>query len=276
MKMKSIIKCLVVGFLLAVVVIDFSGCSSNDEPAPVDCNLSDLTLTVSSQTNPTSCLAADGKISVTATGGSSPYQYAINSGSFGNASEFTGLGGGIFVVRVKDANGCTREQSATLIIPGSTLAVTVTNTADTQCLTDNGVLSIAATGGQPPYQYRLANGAFTDTHEFTALKNGSHTVAVRDATGCTVSITTSVARGDTGTSYSSQVNPIITAKCATSSCHGGAQSPNWTVLANVQSNATNIKSRITAGSMPPSGNPGLTEQEKALIICWIDDGAKNN
>lgn len=276
MKLNSIVKGVVVAALLAVVIIDFSGCSRNDEPEPVDCNLSDLSLAVSSQTNPTSCLAADGKISVAATGGATPYQYAINSGSFGNATEFTGLGGGIFVVRVKDANGCTREQSVTLVIPGSTLAVTVSNTADSQCLTDNGVLSMNATGGTPPYQYRLNNGSFTDTPEFTGLKNGSHTVAVKDATGCTVSITTSVARGDTGTSYSSQVSPIITAKCATSSCHGGAQSPNWTVLSNVQSNASNIKSRISAGSMPPSGNPGLTEQEKALIICWIDDGAKNN
>jgi len=56
-----------------------------------------------------------GSISITATGGATPYQYSINGGgSFQSTATFTGLAAGTYNVQVKDAAGCTANQQVVL------------------------------------------------------------------------------------------------------------------------------------------------------------------
>lgn len=47
----------------------------------------------------------DGEIEVTATGGTGPYTYSINGGTFSGINTFTGLCAGVHVITVKDSNG---------------------------------------------------------------------------------------------------------------------------------------------------------------------------
>ncbi len=75
--------------------------------------------------NTTPCLTAsnNGSIAVTATG-STGFTYNINGGAYQAGNAFTALTAGNYLVGVKDANGCTKTQTATVgIVPqGTTFA----------------------------------------------------------------------------------------------------------------------------------------------------------
>lgn len=263
---------LVISALVSIMM--FTGCGGGDEPEKIDCSKSDLGVTFDS-TNPESCVVVNGSITVTATGGKAPYTYALNAGSFGSTFTFPGLSAGDYVVRVKDKNGCVTEtEEIQLRIPGSDLNATVSAESDTECVGNNGSITVNATGGTPPYEYKLNNGPFGVNATFTSVAPGNYTITVEDAAGCTFPKAVTVSQGDTGTSLDGEIMPIIQANCAVSNCHNGSQSPNLSTKSSVISNAANIKTQTQSGRMPKEGS--ITAAEKALIACWVDDGAKNN
>ena len=133
---------------VSVASIFFMSCSSSDEPGPVDCTKSNLTLSFTSA-DPTSCTVNNGTITATATGGDEPYQFALDAQAYAATSSFTGLVAGTFQLKVKDKNGCERTTNVTLKPFGSTLAATVQIT-DSGCKTTKGALTINASGGTGP------------------------------------------------------------------------------------------------------------------------------
>ena len=253
----------------------FTGCSSEDEPKPVDCTKSDLDVELVTKTNPTSCTSNDGSITVAGLGGKEPYLYAINGGSFSSSATFNNLGGGTFEVQIKDKNGCEESMNVSLIITGENpLAATLVTTSDTECVSNNGTIQVNASGGVGPYQYRIGTGTFGDASSFGNLAPGSYSISVQDSEGCIFTVGATVGKGDTGTKLSTDIVPIIESKCAVSNCHNGTQSPDLRNSSNIISNAPAIKSLTQSGSMPKNGT--LNSSQKALIACWVDDGAKNN
>lgn len=82
-------------------------------------------------------------------------------------------------------------------------------------------------------------------------------------------------------SYASEVDPIVNTSCAITDCHNGdnGADKNWTVFSNFQSKSTTVKDRITRpagvdGHMPAAGS--ITEEQIQTIVCWVDQGAKDN
>jgi hypothetical protein len=82
-------------------------------------------------------------------------------------------------------------------------------------------------------------------------------------------------------SFEQDVNPIVTSTCAISGCHNGdnGADKDWTVFSKFQSNAADVRDRITrpegtAGHMPLSGD--LSAEEIQTIVCWVDQGALDN
>lgn len=263
-------------FLISVLLV--CGCSSNNEPAPVDCDLSDLVVEATGQ-NPTNCSANDGSITAAATGGKAPYRYAINSGAFGTSPVFNNLGGGNYLVLAEDKNGCVRSVEVLLQLPGSDpLTAEAVIVVDTECLDNNGSIELQPTGGTPPYQYKIGTGAFGAVSVFNNLAPGNYSIAVKDDANCVFVKGVTVGKGDSNTSLASEVKPIIETKCSITGCHSGSQSPNLTMTNNIISNAGKIKTLIQGGQMPPSNSSAgaLTAAQKALISCWIDEGAKDN
>lgn len=259
------------------VSLFFSSCSNN-EPKPVDCSISDLAIDAVG-VDPTSCGANDGSISVTAIGGNEPYKFALNTGSFGSAPTFTNLGGGNYTVRVKDKNGCESTINVELVIPGSNpLSATTNSIADTECVSNNGVIEVTASGGTAPYKYRVGTDPFGDVSVFNNLPPGNYSIAVRDAVDCIFTKGVTISKGDSQTSLSDDIEPIIDTKCAITGCHNGARSPNLTSPQSIIENASRIKSVTQSGQMPESGSSAgpLNATQKALIACWVDEGAKNN
>ncbi len=70
------------------------------------------------------------------------------------------------------------------------------------------------------------------------------------------------------------IQPIIESNCALSGCHLDRQMPLFENRDDIIANATRIKARVTAGTMPPS-NP-LDARTMEMIACWVDSGAKDN
>jgi hypothetical protein len=61
------------------------------------------------------------------------------------------------------------------------------------------------------------------------------------------------------------------------SCHssagGNSGGVNLENYASVFSNAARVKAAVSDGSMPPSGQPSLSETQKNLVLDWIDSGS---
>jgi hypothetical protein len=275
MKINKLVK--LSAYALCVSIWFYTGCSNGDEPEPFDCSTSDLDISVTASTDPTGCGEADGSITVSVSGGSEPYQYKIGTGSFGSANVFNNLGAGIFTITVRDKNECTSEVSETLELPGdSPLEATTNTTADDECLTDNGSITVNASGGAGSYQYKLGSGSYGASAVFNNLGSGAKAITVKDADECTITINVNVPRGNTGITYEGDIKAIFIARCQFSGCH--PDNGNWFDYNTAKSKASTIKTFTGNGTMPKSPQPGgtLTTAEKNLIACWVDDGAPEN
>jgi hypothetical protein len=253
-------------------------CANKEIPTGPDCNQTPLNAPNATITDASSCTASDGQVTITASGGVAPFQYAFNNGAFQDNPTFTGLSAGQYPAAVKDSRGCTAEVQVTVNAEGSTLGASASTTPNTQCFPpNNGAIQVTPSGGTAPYEVKFGSGAFGSATSFTGLDDGTYTVVVKDAANCTVTQVVELPRGDTGVSYSTEIESIIAANCATSGCHvSGSSVPNFSTYSGVASRAQSIKQRTANGSMPPSSRPDLTPQQIQLISCWVDDGAKNN
>jgi gliding motility-associated-like protein len=127
-----------------------------------------------------------GSVTVAASGGTTPYEYSLNGGSFQGAGTFGSLVAGAYTVTVRDANGCTFVANATITQPASALQATVISQENVSCSGgNNGSVVAGGSGGTAPYEYSLNGGAFQSSGSFGNLPAGTHTVTVRDANLCT-------------------------------------------------------------------------------------------
>lgn len=253
--------------LLTVLLIGI-GCESSVLEPAVDCNSSTLIVNLVTKSD-ANCSQTNGSLEVQGNGGQSPYQYALNGGTFQSSGTFNNLAAGNYTVRVKDANECTSTLQVSILNEDGVNMTT--NISDSGCGTSQGQIAITASGGVEPYTYSINGGAFVSNSTFDQLAAGEYTVVAKDASGCEISESVTVL---TGISFDDSVAQIISTNCATSSCHGGPQSPNFSSFSNIKQFADRIKTRTSAKTMPPGG--GLSDAEIAAIACWVNDGALDN
>src|SRR4029079_16485861 len=67
-----------------------------------------LKLTLVLKTDVTCMNGSNGKITVTAGGGTAPYSYKLNSNSYGSSGIFQNLKAGAYTITSKDARGCIK------------------------------------------------------------------------------------------------------------------------------------------------------------------------
>ena len=83
-------------------------------------------------------------------------------------------------------------------------------------------------------------------------------------------------------SFEFDIKPILETSCLKAGCHGDVNSDvpsylDWSVFANVQQYATQIKIQTTNKNMPADIAPeGLPQEQIKLIACWVNQGANNN
>jgi gliding motility-associated-like protein len=132
----------------------------------------------------TSCGNNNGQITAVASGSVAPYTYSINGVNFFSSGIFNNLPPNNYTVTAKDGNGCIIN-SPTLQIQSSSLVVASPNSTNTICGSNNGSITIAASGGSLPYLYSIDNGLnYQALNVFNGLAAQSYTVKVKDNNGC--------------------------------------------------------------------------------------------
>jgi hypothetical protein len=185
-------------------VKDYLGCEKQ-YTATITQPASALSISVSSQTNPTCYNGSDGSVTVSASGGSGGYTYSLNGGAYTGVTTFTGLPVGSHTVTVKDSNNCTTTTSTiTLAKSAPNATITVTNPT---CSTDTGTITVTSgsgTGGNGGnYMVKLGSGGtYVSFTGATATYSGlgtigastSHVIYIKDGSDCEATYTQTVTR----------------------------------------------------------------------------------
>jgi gliding motility-associated-like protein len=172
----------------------------------ISITVSNPIVSISNQNNP-ACGQNNGSITASASGGTTPYQFSLNGGTFQNSASFGGLSTGNYTVVAQDAAGCTADISTDLNSAG-TPTVSISSQNDPACGQNNGSITASASGGTAPYQFNLNGGIFQNSPSFGGLSAGNYTVVVQDAAGCTADISTDLnSEGGPTVSISSQNDP---------------------------------------------------------------------
>ena len=170
---------------------------------------------IAGTSSPASCAGATGSYTVSGvTGGTPTYSYSIDGGAYSTASVISGLSNGTHSITVKDANGCTFPSTFSVGVLAGITSATV-NASSVSCGASNGTATVSlVTGGVPSYSYSYDGAGFVASANTTGLAAGNHTVVVKDANTCTLTVLyTVVSLGSPTTSITSFSNV---------SCFGGA------------------------------------------------------
>jgi subtilisin-like proprotein convertase family protein len=174
------------------------------------CVQSATPLTATASSTDVSCNnGSNGSITVSASGGTPPYQYSLEGGGYVSSGNFTGLAAGTYSVTVRDAQNATTSVSVTITQP---TGINITpSSSNISCNGQNdGTATVSVSGGVTPYSYLWNNNATTAS--ISSLSAGTYICTVTDANSCTKSQSITI----------TQPNAInITASSSNVSCNGG-------------------------------------------------------
>ncbi|QOG02915.1 T9SS type A sorting domain-containing protein [Flavobacterium sp. MDT1-60] len=118
-------------------------------------------------------------ITLTSSGGTPPYQYSFDGGSYQSSNVFTVLTSGNYLTEARDSNGCTRTFSASVVVPDPLISSAIL-VKESDCISGASI-AVNATGGQPPYAYSINGGvSYQLNNTFTNIPAGTYTVIVKD------------------------------------------------------------------------------------------------
>lgn len=188
-------------------IVDANGCQKSGsaiigQPSTLATNLSSTDVTCNGGTN--------GSLSVSQTGGTSPYQYSWNHTTAVTAS-LSNQSAGTYTCQITDANGCTSTATTTITEP--TILSTTTSQADVTCFGgNNGIASITPAGGTAPYSYAW-NHSTDNISSFNDLSMGTYQCTITDANGCTTPTLFTIVEPTEISTSTNIVGPL---------CNGGA------------------------------------------------------
>ncbi|WP_045800915.1 T9SS type B sorting domain-containing protein [Flagellimonas lutaonensis] len=171
------------------IVFDGNGCSALSNIV----NIQDLG-TVSIAASHTDIVCSDSSTStltVTATGGTAPYQYSLDGGtSYQTENTFVNLPAGRYTITVMDSSGTpTSRCIETLdyeIDQPFRLTASAAIVEDASCNPNGALVKILnPNGGQGPYEYSFDGGSSFSANDQRNLLPGNYQLVVRDALGCT-------------------------------------------------------------------------------------------
>ncbi|WP_157206406.1 T9SS type B sorting domain-containing protein [Mariniflexile maritimum] len=174
-----------------VHVKDAYGCIKS---TPVLVIPSDSIPTITASTS-NQCTVTEGNFSIDvalATPGMSPHSYSINGGAFQTrVAPFTisNLSSGTHTIEVKDANGCGNVVVVTIEAP---LGLIPTVSTMPTCNDDDGIITLAGSGGSGSYIYTINSSAPSISisgNVISGVPSGTYTVTITDAiTTCTETV----------------------------------------------------------------------------------------
>ncbi|AJR04951.1 T9SS type B sorting domain-containing protein [Siansivirga zeaxanthinifaciens] len=180
-----------------VVTDDLTGCT-----ATASINVSEPVLLSLTETNNINANCnADAQVTVEASNGTAPYQYAfVQDGVTPTVSDYTNSATAVlnpstntnWDVWVLDSKGCTAQID--VVISNDALPrVDVPVLAANQCNLNGDAFTFTVTNpsGIAPFEYSIGNG-FQTSPTFTVTNPGTYNVTIKDANGCTFTNTTPI------------------------------------------------------------------------------------
>jgi hypothetical protein len=156
---------------------------------------------------------SDGQITVTASGGTGTLTYSIDDGAtYKSSNVFNTLAASTYKVRVQDTKSCVSSAvskgitAPSVVSPGTTTIIHPTCSGSA-----NGSITVTgASGGTPSYTY--SSGGTFQSSNVLSVPAGTYTVTVKDANGCSNTIT------------NQKLNPAVTASYTATkvTCSGGS------------------------------------------------------
>lgn len=163
--------------------------------------------------SPSGCSLADGTITATANGGTSPYSYSWSTGA--STQTISGLIAGPYIVTVTDASGCTDQATISMDDPGASVT-TISSDAPGNVICAGETVTITGSGA---FQYQFfVNGQAASTQNpwvTNTLQHGDQVSVVGvDFNFCSSTSQTLL--------FTVNANPVINATVSDPSACGGA------------------------------------------------------
>ncbi|MFN5217927.1 MAG: gliding motility-associated C-terminal domain-containing protein, partial [Sphingomonadales bacterium] len=127
---------------------------------------------------------SDGRINITAKGGTNSFSYVWNDPMKQRTPNPGGLKKGTYTLNIKDKKGCTDSTTVRVNEPDK-LVVKILSQGNVNCINNqSGTLEAQTIGGNGGYNYRWNDALGQTTSKATNLSPGFYTVQVRDRKGC--------------------------------------------------------------------------------------------
>lgn len=203
---SSLIDSLVGGQEYEFFVVDSLGCHS--DTVIVNCNSTEqIQIQLLDQTDPTCCYSCDGMLTVSASGGTQPYQYSFDGNSFQTSNLFIQTCVGYNQFEVTDFYSCSGSDSI-LIQVNDCLEIDTINFMDfslpavinyDSCKLENtGVIYVKANNGDSPYEFAFNGGEFESGSQmiYDQLSSGIYPIYLKDNIGCVDTLNVEIAQPD--------------------------------------------------------------------------------
>ncbi|OFX26802.1 MAG: hypothetical protein A2033_05645 [Bacteroidetes bacterium GWA2_31_9] len=253
--------------IYSVTVTDANGCIEVTTVNIVGPDALDLTSIGSTVLCNGNC---DGTVSVSATGGVTPYSYLWSDGLSQATQTATGLCAGTYTVTVTDSNGAIAITNANVTEP-TQLSSTVT-TSNVACYGDNtGSATVNASGGTTPYTYLWSNGFNGAT--YNGFPAGFFTVTITDANGCFTNNSATISQPTAALSATISGSDVLCYGASTGNVYltvtGGTipYSYNWSNGISTQ-NLTNVPIGTYSVTITDANNCQMT---KSIVITEPSD-----
>jgi gliding motility-associated-like protein len=195
---------------------------------------------------PSSCGQFNGSANLSVTGGTGPYTYTWSPVG-GNTSSISGDTAGVYTCHVTDANGCPYSAPVNIANTSGPAVTSIASTSVTCYGGSNGSALVTATGTGLTYSWSPSGGSSSTA---SGLSNGTYTVTIKDATGCTTNTVVTVLQA-TDIVPSSSVTPSTCGSAtgsATVSATGGTGAYTYTWSPAPASGTANNASSLSAGN----------------------------
>ncbi len=191
-----------------VTVTDNNGCTaSNSIAMPAPGSLNSQTESVTHVTCNGFC---DGAISISASGGTTPYTYNWSNGA--HSTEIHGLCAGRYTVTIIDADNCVSHQFTNINEP-PVLVTNITISQPILCHGEIATINSITYGGTPSYTISWSNGETATTH--INVPAGNYSINVTDSHGCTATAEISITQPDPLI-----LTPVVENQLCDNNCNG--------------------------------------------------------
>src|SRR4029077_17878838 len=171
-------------------ISDKNGCPSTAAGVPVG---QPTAISASETTTPASCFnGTDGTVTVSVSGGTSPYSVTVNGVTHTgvtSSTQFTNLAASSsgYPASISDKNGCPGSAAGVPVGQPSGITASETTTPASCFNGTDGTVTVSVSGGTSPYSVTV-NGVthtgVTSSTTFTGLAAGSYSASITDMAGC--------------------------------------------------------------------------------------------